>query len=138
MWIFMSDAFFSIVTAEGRPDHLTVRARFPSDIRRVFGDARVRRTPRSDYRYRAVVPRAEVAAVLSAEVRGISYPNFKDSVSERPRAAAYGRVWTAMYEAQDAATRRRRRPMTASLDPYPGLPRGVLYGEGFYPDDYDT
>lgn len=105
MWLFLSDAFFSIVADDADPDRLLVRARFPADIRRVFPNVKVRTTPDADYRYRASVSREVVARALSTEVCGIRYRNFKDTVpaSDRARHDAYLRVWSAMYSAQRVA-----------------------------------
>ena len=38
----------------------------------------------------------EVALALAERVRGIGYPNFKDSVRERSRHDAYMDVWSVM------------------------------------------
>lgn len=108
MWLFLSDAMFSIVQPdEGNPDELIVRARFPEDIKRVFPAAIVAKTPRSDYLYRAIVERDAVREAVAHEVDRIAYPNFKDSVDPRDGARhdAYLGVWTAMYRAQEPTPR---------------------------------
>jgi len=101
MWVFMSDAFLSIV--ENRDDQrlMMVRARAPGDIERVFPHAKVSVTPDADYRFRAVLPRRLVAETMSAQVEGIGYDNFKNSVTDNYRHAAYARAWHLMYYFQE-------------------------------------
>jgi hypothetical protein len=96
MWIFLSDAFLSIVAHREKPGVLLVRARAPGDISAVFPTAEVKVTPGADYRYRAEVPAAAVAEVLAARVRDIAYPNFKDTVRDPARHDAYLDVWADM------------------------------------------
>lgn len=98
MWLFLSNAFLSIVTDRDNPDHLLVRARQTGDIERVFPSAKVRHTPNHDYAYRASLPRAEVAAVIAAQIEGIQYPNFKNSVTDPDRHRYYYEAYSAMYD----------------------------------------
>lgn len=114
MWIFLSDAFLSIVESptDLYGEQLLVRARFSRDIKRVFPKARVQRTPCSDYRYRATVPRKTVELAITEQVRRIDYPNFKDSVHSPDRAQAYSDVWQRMWLAQQLEA--SRRPPRAS------------------------
>lgn len=96
MWIFLNDAFLSIVRKDCARDELLVRARRPGDIRTVFPDARVTIGCGTDYRYRAAIKMERVAEVMASEVRRISYDNFKDSVKDDDLHTAYLRVWTVM------------------------------------------
>ncbi len=105
MWVFLNDAFLSIVQHNGDSDMLLVRSRTAPDIKRVFPDAKVLVTPGADYRFRATVPRADVAAALQAEVADIDYPNFKNSVQEDDRHNAYGAVWLTMLHYQSRNTK---------------------------------
>ena len=101
MWIMLSDAFISIVAKDCGPDELLVRARRAGDIRKVFGKAvKVTRYTKSDYLYRAVVPKHDVMGALARAVEQIDYPNFKDSVKDDKLHGAYLRVWTAMAAVQ--------------------------------------
>jgi hypothetical protein len=108
MWIFLNDAFLSIV--EERDDYrlLRVRARIGEDIARVFPDAKVRERGRldADYRYVALIDRDTVVKTIASEVSRIDYRNFKGSVSETARHDAYLRVWGVMVDEQE-----RRRPL---------------------------
>jgi len=102
MWIFLNDAFLSIVDKGPNDGALLVRARRPGEIARVFPGTVEEATPFNDYAFRARVDREEVAAVLAARVRAIAYPNFKGSVKDGDRHAAYARVWAAMERFQRA------------------------------------
>lgn len=100
MWIFLNDAFLSIVDKGGDGSTLLVRARREGDIERVFPEADVELTPRNDYRYRARIDREMVAQAMAAAIRAITYGNFKGSVKERARHDAYMDVWSAMHDFQ--------------------------------------
>lgn len=99
MWVFLNDSFLSIVAHRTKPDKLLVRARIKGDIEAAFPGAKVKVTPDADYRYRAEVLRSEVARVLVERVESIRYDNFKATVRDEHRHAAYLRVWSAMADA---------------------------------------
>lgn len=113
MWIFLNDAFLSIVDKGGNGSTLLVRTRRRGDIDRVFPEAEVQSTPRNDYPLRARIPRSRVAEVIARRVEGLRYPNFKGSVAEPSRHDAYFQVWGIM-DRYGRAT--QRRFMSASLD----------------------
>lgn len=102
MWIFLNDAFLSVVADRANPsgDRLLVRARRAGDIERVFPDAEVFSVPGSDYAQRAWVPRQQVAAALSERVMTLDYPNFKNSISDRSFHDAAMGVWGVMHRYQ--------------------------------------
>lgn len=97
MWIFLNDAFLSVVldthSVEG---DLLVRARRREDIERTFPAAKIQRTPSRDYGWRTTLPRQIVAAAIASAVSTIDYGNFKESVQEGDRHDAYMRVWSTM------------------------------------------
>lgn len=103
MWILMNDAMLSIVRHHTRPDDLLVRARLAGDIERVFPQAEVVEGAGSDYRFRAFVPRPQVADAISRRLLDIDYGNFKNSVREPKRHDAYFEVWHSMYGLQERA-----------------------------------
>lgn len=116
MWIFLSDAFISIVEpkADGQYDpkiYLMVRARIPGDIQRVFPGVRVVQDGGTDYRYRAFVERVRVADTLATLAQNIAYGNFKNSIpkDDHSRHVAYLRVWQTMFQEQPISKRARRR-----------------------------
>ena len=101
MWIFLNNAFYSIVDpSEGKSEKLVVRARFQGDINRNFPTAIEMYTPDRDYAFRAEIDRAEVETVISNKIHNIDYSNFKDSVDEDWRHEAYAEVWDVMYWTQ--------------------------------------
>lgn len=93
MWLYLNDAFLSMVSDRNDPDRLLVRARRKGDIEAVFPDAAVDHTPTHDYPYRARVERHEVAASIADRLAAIDYPNFKDSVRDPYRHAVYAQAW---------------------------------------------
>lgn len=97
MWIFLSEAFLSIVDDKLNPGYLMVRARVQGDIEHVFPGVRERHTPGRDYAYRASVHSAVVAERIALTIRQIGYGNFKDSVRDDTRHDAYLDVWGRMH-----------------------------------------
>ena len=100
MWLCTNSAFLSIVFKDCAEDELLVRARRDGDIERVFPDAKVIRSTNSDYLYRAVVSRNEVATAMAAQIQDIDYGNFKSSVDDEVLHHAYLKVWQAMAALQ--------------------------------------
>lgn len=100
MWIFLSNAFLSIVDKGGDGSTLLVRARCKGDIESAFPQAAVETTHRNDYHYRARINREEVAQALAEAARAITYGNFKNTVMDRQRHDAYMDVWEAMCRFQ--------------------------------------
>jgi hypothetical protein len=100
MWIMLSNSFLSLVAKGCDRDHLLVRARRPGDIEQLFPTAKVSRSPRGDYLYRAVILRADIAVALANELQNIDYDNFKDSVGDRALHDAYLNTWATMLRLQ--------------------------------------
>ena len=96
MWIFLSNAMLSIVDKGGDGSTLLVRARRREDLTRGFPQAKVQAGGGTHYPFRARIDRDEVALRLAEAVRDIHYPNFKSSLNEDDRHAAYLRVWADM------------------------------------------
>lgn len=132
MWVFLSNAFLSIVSPQaGRGvdprKFLIVRARIGGDIQRAFPGYRVVTGKGTDYRFRAVVPRDVVAKRLADEALSLTYTNFKDSTKEKFRHDAYMNVWLAMMKTQHNPRHRQSKPQR-------GGPIGSRHGYG-EPDD---
>lgn len=116
MWVFLNNAFVSIVQHRDDSSLVLVRGRVDGDVQRFMGahmpeGVKVERTPRADYLFRAIVPRAAVDAAVREAVGGIDYGNFKDSVDDSARHDAYTACWSAMYRlqlTQDVVQRARR------------------------------
>ena len=96
----ISDCFFSIVAKDCARDELLVRARRPGDIKKVFPNAKVQRSNNTDYLFRARIKRSAVEKAMIGELNRITYPNFKDSVTEPDLHNAYLRVWNVMADLQ--------------------------------------
>lgn len=100
-WIFLNDAFLSIVKSQEKTGHLLVRGRAPGDIETVFPNAKVQETRARDYRFRTTLPAREVAQAVGMRILGIDYPNFKGSVRGTDRHDAYLGVWGTMWRFQN-------------------------------------
>lgn len=98
MWVFTNQSFLSVVQHRNDSNTLLVRSRIAGDIERAIPTAEVFEGDCCDYRYRAFVPRAAFVEFLDRSVEEIDYVNFKDSVPERKRKAAYMRVWQVMAD----------------------------------------
>jgi hypothetical protein len=100
MWVFMKDAFLSIVEHEAEPRLLHIRGRVRGDIEKIFPEADVVETIEGDYRFRTSLPRERVAQAVALRLSKINYTNFKNSVADMDRKQAYIDVWSAMYDEQ--------------------------------------
>lgn len=107
MWIFLSNAFLSIVD-KGDPSGATllVRARRRGDIEAVFPEAEVIEGTGTDYRYRARIQRRRVAEAIAQQIENIRYGNFKSTVHDHDRHDAYMDTWQAMMRFQRTEPRR--------------------------------
>jgi hypothetical protein len=101
MWLSFNKCFLSIVHKDCKPDELLVRARRKGDIEKIFSAAIAKRTQGTDYAYRAVVKRIDVANALRDQVMAIDYDNFKDSVRDDALHRAYSSVWSIMGKLQE-------------------------------------
>jgi hypothetical protein len=106
MWIFMKNAFLSVVAHETEEGLLHVRARFRGDIESVFPEADVAETPHADYGFGTSVSRDRFADALANYMRQISYTSFKDQIVDLDRRDAYIRVWEQLWQAQREAQER--------------------------------
>ena len=100
MWIQFNNAFLSIVINRDNKSELLVRARVKGDIEAIFPDADVFEDNNADYKYRALISKAKVAARMMLKMTEINYDNFKNSVKETDRKQAYSKVWTELRKLQ--------------------------------------
>jgi hypothetical protein len=100
MWICTSNSFLSIVAKGGDPSKLMVRARRDGEIEAVFPRAKVIANAGTDYKFRALIDREEVAQAMAKAICDINYSNFKNTVKDHARHDAYMRLWSVMYEYQ--------------------------------------
>jgi len=105
MWLFLPDAFISVVQDRDNADQLIVRGRLPGDIERVFPGADVLKTPDADYLYRVSVTRRQLRAALMRAVDDLTYTNVKGAIlpGDHLRHGAMLRCWSAMNSAQKEA-----------------------------------
>lgn len=100
MWLFSKDGFFSIVEHTDNSNLLLVRSRIKGDIEK-YWPVEVKEGAGSDYRFRSVLPRAEVSDRIAKIVHDIDYPDFKASVEDNRRLSWYFQVWDVMATMQD-------------------------------------
>ncbi len=100
MWIQFNNAFLSIVENRDNKLELLVRARVKGDIEKVFPEADVFEDDSADYKYRALISKAKVAARMMLKITEINYDNFKNSVKEVERKSAYNNVWVELRKLQ--------------------------------------
>lgn len=108
MWIMTNKAFVSVVDKSMVEGCLLVRARNRAHLKALFPTAKVRESFGTDYRYRADVPRSEVARVAAEQVERIDYTNFKDSVPNNRYHDALMGVWRALSYLQPGGPYARR------------------------------
>ena len=112
MWIYLNDAFVSVVEYQPahwtHTDELLIRARVKGDIESALAELRVsdlviEETSNFDYKYRTIISKATFAAVMTHQILGINYPNFKSSIpnSDPERYRAYTGVWQASIDGMD-------------------------------------
>ena len=99
MWIFTTDAFFSINKDSFSPDHLIVRARLPGDIQKHFPHAEIQEYAGTDYRYRASIHRSVVADAIREEILEIDYGDFHGS-AEKHRKPCLSTVFDTLQKTQ--------------------------------------
>lgn len=136
MWIFLNDAFVSVVEDRADSSHLVVRGRRKGDVEKflegcIAAELRVVQTDHADYRFRASVPRRAVARALEAAALSLDYPNFKDSVEEDERHSIYARVWSAALSLDERNSAARFRDFDPHEDIFENddsapLPPGLL------------
>jgi len=116
MWVFLNDAWLSIVEDREDEEQLLVRSRRSGDVARTFGVEEFQDL-KADYWYRAHIPRDQVAGAIAREVLRIDYPNFKNSVKDDTLHAAYSKVWTVGFnlQANESIKGKQRRRLGAII-----------------------
>ncbi len=106
MWLLTTEGFYSVVAHRRDANKLIVRGRAREDLealREQIPELRVFSDPDADYRWRAVVTRAEWVVAVAQLADEIDYDNFKSAVGARQgreRERLYHRVWVALRELQ--------------------------------------
>ena len=100
MWIQFNNAFLSVVENRDNKLELLVRARIKGDIEKIFPEADVFEDDNADYKYRAFISKAKVAARMMLKMTEINYDNFKNSVNETDRKKTYSNIWLELRKLQ--------------------------------------
>ena len=123
MWLITPVGFFSVVQKTGdiAADTLTVRARVRGDLDALREHylpslSPVQESKTNDYRFRAVAPRADVAAAMASMVNQLKYSNFKSQVATvqgNARAHLYHGVWDVLHRLQTEPGKYQAAPKAA-------------------------
>jgi len=93
VWVYTNKGMISIVEHNEDPEILLVRSRERGTLEKLFPEYDVLTLEYSDYPHRVFVGRDVLASMIAKLVRGVDYPNFKSSVSDRNRHDCYMNVW---------------------------------------------
>lgn len=98
MWLFLNDAFVSIVQSSVEPDKFSVRARNANDLELLFPDEPIYENMGEDYAARCFINKEKVIRVVLERMSNINYTNFKDTIdaNDELRQDAYVGVWQDM------------------------------------------
>ena len=109
MWLFTTDGFYSVVTAEEFGEDIQIRARAEADLNRLrerwlpeLGPSMG--IPNRDYPWRAFTTREAFGQCLAQITLNLDYDNFKDAVAQRlseDRSHIYLGVWSACRAIED-------------------------------------
>lgn len=113
MWIFLNDAFLSVVQSDRDPGLFAVRARQRQDLRNAFPSLKpeqiVEGDRHQDYAYRAFLPKAEVELLLMQRLHDLDYTNFKASIAKTAKGEErhdfYLAVWAKAVSFQNGLFR---------------------------------
>lgn len=100
MWIMTNRGMLSLVEHREHPGILLVRSRNRHALEAFFPDFEPIETKLADYRWRLMLPKAQVAAVVANLITGIDYANFKASVPDQALHDAYLGCWGEMHRYQ--------------------------------------
>ena len=108
MWVFLPDAFVSVVADWNSKEHLYIRARFRGDLERLpwpSKSPKVQETPDRDYRYRVRVTRQAWADLLVRVAMNMDWTNVKNAIPNTPehfrRYKGMSSVWGVMMNAAE-------------------------------------
>jgi hypothetical protein len=99
MWLLLTDAAFSVVQDRNDPGQVLVRSRDTAGLSRWFPGEAVVSLQNADYPHRVVITRERLAAFLAAAAEQITYPNFKDALTDTHCHDWYLQVYNAWWEA---------------------------------------
>ncbi|MCX6388180.1 MAG: hypothetical protein NTX07_05565 [Solirubrobacterales bacterium] len=106
MWTITTRGFYSVVAHRTIPEAVLVRGRVREDIEALddlIPNLEVFEDTAADYRWRAVVQKADWLSALNTMASDVDYDNFKRAVAKEQgseRAQAYADVWSVLYRLQ--------------------------------------
>lgn len=124
MWIYLNNAFVSVVAHAGDHEGLLVRARREHDIERALGlglgHEQVQHTPDADYPYRLHGNREEIGQIIGAALAAIDYTNYKNSIEDEQLHGTAYRVYSATLGLQSRHTGAGYHQLPGDLFGYEG------------------
>lgn len=99
MWLFMNEAFLSLIDKSDDNNTLLVQAR--RTIERLLPEANVQVGGGTDYRYCSRISSERMATVIADLIRKIHCRNFKSIVTDAVSHNSYMDVCSAMFTFQD-------------------------------------
>lgn len=97
MWIFLNNAFVSIVSKGEDCNKLCVRARRRRDLKELFPDANIIEGVGTDYCFRVFVEREAVASIICSRIESLFYENFCE-MRDKELYRSYNQVWSIINE----------------------------------------
>lgn len=111
MWLATKFGFYSIVQTRDEKDKFMVRARAEKDLKNLVENVQelngkeVLKTDFTDYRYRIIITKNELSALMMFFAANLDYPNFKDKIKATPgqkdKLGSYHEIWHVMYRYQN-------------------------------------
>ncbi len=107
MWLMTKHGFYSIVQKKREEYHIRTRERKDIEnlvIRLPLGNVKIVESESSDYAFRIVVEKENVAAILKFFGETIDYDNFKDRIDRTPdqKHKPYHQIWRILADALGA------------------------------------
>jgi len=96
MWLFFPQGFVSVV-AHRDNDSLLVRARNAAHLKALFPEHEQTVLPTADYRYRVLVSRDELSAVVAEHISEMNYDNYKAAIDDYNYHDVCMDVWRTMW-----------------------------------------
>lgn len=96
MWLFLPQGFVSVV-AHRDNDSLLVRARNAAHLKAFFPEHEQTVLPTADYRYRVLVSRDELSAVVAEHISEMNYDNYKAAIDDYNYHDVCMDVWRTMW-----------------------------------------
>jgi hypothetical protein len=109
MWLVTKEGLFSIVHKDCKQDEVMVRSRVRVDLenllKKIYSKAKIIEGAGTDYQFRCIVPRDDLAEYLVEYVTMMDYGNFKNTIpdNDRIRHSAYYGIWSSGAALRDGS-----------------------------------